>query len=110
MLLDMVTQQQLADMLREVSVAEVASMAGVSQKTVYRLRHMSHVPRLDVVARLVQAVETIRRSRRRPSKARASVAAPAVAHAPVVGSCVPADAPVTDPAITPAPVAQPRQG
>lgn len=59
----MVTKQQLADLLRTVNVEVVAREAGVSTKTVYRLRHQKHSPSLDTAARLIDAVKRIKRIR-----------------------------------------------
>jgi len=52
----MLTQDQLAERLMGVSVEEVAKEAGVSTKTIYRLRHKTHAPRLDLAERVVAAI------------------------------------------------------
>lgn len=55
----MLTQDQLAERLRHVNVEEVAREAGVSTKTIYRLRHKTHAPRIDLAERIVAAIERI---------------------------------------------------
>ena len=55
----MVTREQLAERLKAVNVEDVAKEAGISTKTVYRLRHMQHAPRLDIVERLLAAIEAV---------------------------------------------------
>ena len=55
----MVTREQLAERLKSVNVEEVAKEAKVSTKTVYRLRHMQHAPRLDLVEKLLRAIDAI---------------------------------------------------
>lgn len=57
----MVTREQLAERLKTVNVEDVAKEAGVSTKTVYRLRHMQHAPRLDLVEKLLAAIKTVER-------------------------------------------------
>ena len=57
----MVTREQLAERLKAVNVEEVAKEAGISTKTVYRLRHMRHAPRLDLVEKLLAAIATVER-------------------------------------------------
>lgn len=56
----MVTQDELAALLKSVSGPEVARRARVSLKTVYRLRERENAPRLDIVARLLDAVASIK--------------------------------------------------
>jgi DNA-binding phage protein len=53
----MVTPSELASMLREVNVEVVARAAGVSTKTVYRLRHQQHVPNMATVIKLLDAIK-----------------------------------------------------
>lgn len=60
----MITREQLAQRLMSVNVEEVAREAGISTKTVYRLRHMQHAPRLDVVEKLLVAISTVERRSR----------------------------------------------
>lgn len=55
----MVTREQLAALLQTVNVEDVAREAEVSTKTVYRLRHQTNIPRLDVVERILKAVEKL---------------------------------------------------
>jgi DNA-binding phage protein len=55
----MVTREQLAQRLKAVNVEDVAKEAGISTKTVYRLRHMQHAPRLDVVEKLLAAISAV---------------------------------------------------
>ncbi len=69
----MVTPEQLAAMLREVNVADVAKAADVSTKTVYRIRQnpQKYSPTLQTAARLIDAVKALKA---KPAK-RAKVAA-----------------------------------
>lgn len=55
----MVTREQLADLLKDANVEAVAKAAGVSVKTVYRLRHQANSPSLDTVAKLLTALEQL---------------------------------------------------
>jgi DNA-binding phage protein len=57
----MVTRQQLADRLKLVNVREVAREAGVSTKTIYRLRHSQNSPSLDTVERILSAIKRVKR-------------------------------------------------
>jgi DNA-binding phage protein len=57
---DMVTQQQLADMLAGVNVEDVARAANVSTKTIYRLRHMQHSPTLGTVEKILGAIAVVK--------------------------------------------------
>ncbi len=57
----MLTRSKLADLLQKVNVREVADEAGVSTKTIYRLRHQENSPSVDMAERLAQAVERIKR-------------------------------------------------
>lgn len=61
----MLTQKQLAEMLLTVNVQDVAKLAGVSEKTIYRLRHMQHSPSLSTAEKIIAAVEALRPKRRR---------------------------------------------
>lgn len=54
------SRADLADLLRQVNVEEVAAESGLSVKTIYRLRHQMHAPSLDNVAKLVDAVARIK--------------------------------------------------
>jgi len=56
----MITSEQLAEMLAEVNVEEVAREADVSVKTIYRLRHQQHSPTLDTVHRLLGAIDRVK--------------------------------------------------
>lgn len=56
----MMTRDQLAELLATVRVEDVAREAGVSTKTIYRLRHKQNAPTLDTVEVIVAAVERIR--------------------------------------------------
>lgn len=56
----MITREELAAMLHDVNVEDVAREAGCATKTIYRLRHQQHSPTLDTVARIVAAVERLR--------------------------------------------------
>lgn len=63
----MVTRDDLAVMLADVRVEDVARLAGVSTKTIYRLRHKKHSPTLDTVAVIVAALKQLKRSKSRVS-------------------------------------------
>ena len=60
MMSDMLTSRQLAEILNTVNVRDVAKLADVSEKTVYRLRNMKNSPSLRTVERLVEAVNALR--------------------------------------------------
>ena len=60
----MLTKPQLADLLRDVNVEAVAAAAGVSTKTIYRLRHQAANPSLDMVERIVRAVDMLKPKRK----------------------------------------------
>lgn len=55
----MVTQKQLADMLARVNVQAVAQAAGVSTKTVYRLRHQANPPNFSTVQKLLAGIKKV---------------------------------------------------
>lgn len=57
----MVTREQLADILQNVNVSEVARRSGVVEKTIYRLRHQKNAPSLDTVQAILRAVAEIER-------------------------------------------------
>lgn len=61
----MVTRDDLARILRDVNVEEVAGLAGVSTKTIYRLRHKQHAPTLDTVEAILRAVRSLSRKEKR---------------------------------------------
>ena len=65
----MLTKPQLADLLRDVNVEAVAAAAGVSTKTIYRLRHQAANPSLDMVERIVRAVDLLKPKRKAKSTA-----------------------------------------
>lgn len=69
----MVTQQQLADLLQDVNVEEVAKAAGVSTKTIYRLRHQQNFPNMATVVRLLDAIKAARRPARKAKPAAEAV-------------------------------------
>lgn len=56
----MITRDQLAELLRQCNVEDVARESGVSIKTIYRLRHRANAPTLDTVEKLVEACERLR--------------------------------------------------
>ena len=56
----MLTSKQLAEMLKTVNAKDAATLAGVSEKTIYRLRNCKNSPSLDTVERLVAAVNALR--------------------------------------------------
>lgn len=66
----MMTRQQLAELLGQVNVEEVAREAEVSTKTIYRLRHQKNAPTLDTVHAILQAISRI--ESRRPAPAASS--------------------------------------
>ena len=51
----MITRDQLSKLLLGVNVKDVAALAKVSTKTVYRLRHAQNSPNLDTLNRIVEA-------------------------------------------------------
>ncbi len=65
----MVTSQQLAELLRGVNVGEVATAAGVSTKTIYRLRHQQNLPNMATVVRLLDAIKAAKKPARKTAKA-----------------------------------------
>lgn len=70
----MVTQQQLADLLQDVNVEEVARAAKVSTKTIYRLRHQQNFPNMATVVRLLDAIKATKKPARKASKPAAEAA------------------------------------
>jgi DNA-binding phage protein len=56
----MLNQTQLAAMLSSVNVEDLAREAGVSTKTIYRLRHQQHSPTLNTVQAIVDAVKKLK--------------------------------------------------
>lgn len=56
----MLTPQELSERLKAVNVEALAKEADVSVKTIYRLRHMTHSPRLDLVVKLVAAMDRLK--------------------------------------------------
>lgn len=67
----MITRDQLADLLQTVNVEDVAAEAGISTKTVYRLRHKATAPTLRTVESIVDAVRRLkaRKGRKSPQEA-----------------------------------------
>lgn len=59
----MITREQLSQLLQEVDAKALADQAGVSVKTVYRLRAMKNAPRLDMVEKLLAAVKDLKKRR-----------------------------------------------
>jgi len=55
----MVTRDELAEMLLAVNVEDVAREAGVSTKTIYRLRHKANPPNFATVERILAAIERL---------------------------------------------------
>ena len=47
--------KQLSDVLRQVDVKDLAKSSGISEKTIYRLRHEQHSPTLTTVNKLLDA-------------------------------------------------------
>ena len=67
----MKTPEELAELLRDVNVAEVAKAANVSTKTVYRLRKPDPTgktaPNLKTVQRLLDAIKATKKPARKPA-------------------------------------------
>lgn len=55
----MLTRDDLATLLMRVNVEDVAREAGVSTKTIYRLRHKQTAPSIDTVERILVAVRRL---------------------------------------------------
>lgn len=55
----MLTKEELAAALQKVNVADVARRTGLTTKTIYRLRHAAHEPRLDTVQDILRAIADI---------------------------------------------------
>lgn len=60
----MLTRDQLSALLREFNVEQIAAEAGMSSKTIYRLRNRKTSPTLDTVEKLVIACNRLRNSGR----------------------------------------------
>lgn len=73
----MLTRTQLAALLRDVNVEALAAEAGISTKTVYRLRHQKTSPTLDTLQAIVEALAKLKRAHgsRRVASRRSSKAA-----------------------------------
>lgn len=56
----MMNRDQLAELLQAVNVEDVANEAGVSTKTIYRLRHRKTNPALATVENIVAAVKRLK--------------------------------------------------
>jgi DNA-binding phage protein len=56
----MITRQQLSDLLSKVNVEDVAREAGVSTKTIYRLRWQKASPTLRTVESIVNALAKLK--------------------------------------------------
>jgi DNA-binding XRE family transcriptional regulator len=65
---DMLTRNELAALLLTVNVKDVAKLAGVSTKTVYRLRWGQHCPSMDTAQRLIDAAHALTKPARRSRK------------------------------------------
>ena len=55
----MLSRKELAKMLATVRVEDVAREAGVSTKTIYRLRHQANSPSLDTAQSILRAIEKL---------------------------------------------------
>ena len=64
----MLTRNELAALLLEVNVKDVAKLAGVCTKTVYRLRWGENCPSIDTAQRLIDAANALRKPARRARK------------------------------------------
>ena len=73
----MLTKQELAARLLKVNVEEVAALADVSEKTVYRLRNMATNPTYATASRLIDACDAIERRDRAARKRKPRTASPA---------------------------------
>lgn len=56
----MVTRDELAALLADVNVEELARASGVATKTIYRLRHTANSPNLETVEKLLSGMRKIR--------------------------------------------------
>lgn len=65
----MVTPKQLAEMLQQVNVGEVAKATGLSTKTIYRLRNQEHAPNLETVLKLLDAIKASKPRKPKTAKA-----------------------------------------
>ena len=60
----MLTQNELADLLRRVNVRAVSEASGVCEKTIYRLRNLKNKPSYDTATKLEAACKVIARRKR----------------------------------------------
>lgn len=65
----MLTRKELAALLQEVNVRDVAKLAGVCTKTVYRLRWGKNAPSIETARKLIDAAHALRKPARRARKA-----------------------------------------
>lgn len=57
------TSEELAHLLMTVRVRDVSERSGVSEKTIYRLRHRVNEPNLATVRKLVEAIKAMKKRR-----------------------------------------------
>jgi DNA-binding XRE family transcriptional regulator len=67
----MTSLDQLAAMLQDVNTQEAANAAGVSTKTIYRLRHGETNPSIRTVEALVAFCKAQKRGKRKPARMKA---------------------------------------
>lgn len=72
---DMLSKQDLALLLQGVDVKDVAALAGVSTKSIYRMRHQAANPSLGTVEKIVAAVRTLKTPKRREKSTSTEAAA-----------------------------------
>lgn len=59
----MLTRDQLAELLSTVRVEDVAREAGLSTKTIYRLRHKKNAPTIETAADIIAAIKRLKRAK-----------------------------------------------
>jgi transcriptional regulator with XRE-family HTH domain len=55
----MISSKQLSQMLGQVNVYDLSQRSGVSEKTIYRLRHEKHSPTLKTLTALLDAAKQL---------------------------------------------------
>lgn len=68
----MTTKEALAKLVRTVSTSALAKAAGVSTKTIYRIRDCKANPSLETVQGIEAAVKALSKMRQAPGKAAAA--------------------------------------
>lgn len=75
----MLDKTELAERLKRVNVKAVSEAAGVSEKTVYRLRNLQTNPSYETTRRLIGACRELTKKKARPTRSRAQRDAKGVA-------------------------------